>query len=298
MTNNEIENNYCRREMQMNSTIQGKLFIVATPIGNLADMSPRAIEILQQVDIVAVEDTRHSGKLLKHFLINTPMLALHDHNEAQVAQTLVKRLSDGECVGLISDAGTPLISDPGYRLVQVVRQQGIEVLAVPGCCAAIAALSIAGLPSDQFLFRGFLSAKAKARSEQLQTLATESSTLIFYESPHRIIQTMGAMVTIFGADRQAFIARELTKQFEQSQQGSLQVLFDWLQAEANHQRGEFVIIVEGCREEVERSSFDLKQVLQCLLADLPLKQAVKLAVEITGAKKNSVYELALLLQSR
>src|SRR3989338_1384021 len=219
----------------------GKLYVVATPIGNLADITVRAKQILQQVSLIAAEDTRHSQKLLQHLVINTPLISLHQHNEKQRIANVLKKIREGAEVALISDAGTPLISDPGQQLVAAVREAGLPVLTIPGPCALIAALSAAGLPADEFYFAGFLATKSGARQQQLQQLATMTCTLIFYEAPHRILDLVADMIKIFGADRYAVVTRELTKLHETSYGASLEAINEWLQKNADQQKGEFVI---------------------------------------------------------
>ena len=272
----------------------GVLYVVATPIGNLQDMSARATETLARVSRVAAEDTRHSRKLMLHFGINTSMVALHEHNEREQTQSLLQALGHGEDIALISDAGTPLISDPGFFLVRAARQAGIPVVAIPGPAACIAALSIAGLPTDRFVFEGFLPAKQVARGKRLERLRDEPRTLVFYESSHRIMDCLADMVTVFGGDRQAVLARELTKIFETSQGGTLAELFDWLLDDSKQQKGEFVIVVHGRPEaEAETVDADARRVLGILMQELPLKQAASLAAKITGVPKNTLYSYGL-----
>ncbi|MCP3679234.1 MAG: 16S rRNA (cytidine(1402)-2'-O)-methyltransferase [Gammaproteobacteria bacterium] len=273
------------------------LYIIATPIGNLEDLSPRAIATLQQVDLIAAEDTRHSKKLLHSFAITTPMIALHDHNEAAASEKLIEQLQNGQSIALISDAGTPLISDPGYTLVSRAHQVGIPVSPLPGPCAAITALSASGLPSDRFLFIGFLPARHEARQKQLSALKSVNATLIFYESRHRIVDCLNDMATILGQQRLAFIGRELTKQFETVRQAPLAKLCDWLQQDNNQQRGEFVVIVAGAdKQPTELDKARNLAILQPLLAELPLSQAVRLAAKISGCHKNRLYDLAITLK--
>lgn len=278
-------------------SISAGLYVVATPIGNLADLSSRAKETLQSVDIIAAEDTRHSRVLFNHFVIKSHCIALHEHNEEQVVSGLIERLLAGEAVALISDAGTPLISDPGYRLVRAAHQAGIKVMTIPGASAVIAALSISGLPSDRFIFEGFLPAKAGSRRHSLLQLESEVRTLIFYESPHRILASLQDMAAVLGAHRQAVLAREMTKLFETVLVGTLQGLCDQLEADAHQQKGEMVVLVHGAALQT-RDDVALESVLQPLLLALPLKQAVALAVSISGEKKNDVYELALKIKKR
>lgn len=273
-------------------SITAGLYVVATPIGNLADLSPRAIDVLRNVTIIAAEDTRHSRVLFNQFAIQTHCLALHEHNESHVLIGLIERLQQGESVALISDAGTPLISDPGYRLVLAAQQNGIKVMTVPGASAVIAALSVSGLPSDRFTFEGFLPAKGGPRRQALQQLSDETRTLIFYESPHRIVNCLQDMATVFGAERRAVLARELTKLFETVLTGSLTGLCQQLQADTHQQKGEMVVLVHGAAAQ-NREKMNLMAILKPLLDELSLKQAVSLAVKISGEPKNEVYELAL-----
>src|SRR5690606_13608454 len=230
---------------QNTTETDGILYVVATPIGNLADMVPRAVETLQTVAVIAAEDTRHSARLLGHFDINTPTLAYHDHSDEQRTEQLLKRLRDGEDVALISDAGTPLISDPGYRLVRAARQQGSRIVPIPGACAVIAALSVAGLPSDKFSFEGFLPAKQVARQSLLRSLQQETRTLIFYEAPHRVLETVQDMCAVFGPDREVVMAREITKTFETIKSAPVAELAQWIAADTNQTRGEIVLLVHG-----------------------------------------------------
>lgn len=273
----------------------GVLYVVATPIGNLEDWSPRAVATLQRVALILAEDTRHSGRLLQHFDIATPLQALHEHNEGARAEGLVARLAAGDDLALISDAGTPLISDPGYRLVAAVQAAGLGVVPVPGACAAIAALSAAGLPSDRFVFEGFLPARAAARRERLRELAAEPRTLIFYEAPHRIAECLADMAAELGEGRRATLARELTKAFETVRQLPLGALRDWVARDANQQRGEIVLVLEGAPAPAAGDTDwrEADRILGLLMAALPPRQAAALAAEITGLKKNALYERAL-----
>lgn len=267
------------------------LYIVATPIGNLSDLSPRAVEVLGRVDRVAAEDTRYSGRLLAHFNIKAPMISVHDHNERQRASLIIEHLERGESVALVSDAGTPLISDPGFHLVRAVREAGFRVSPVPGCCAFVAALSVSGLPSDRFLFEGFLPAKSGARRQRLEALAKETPTLIFYESTHRILPSLTDMADMFGADRYAVVARELTKTFETVQGGTLEQLLEWMEQDPMQQKGEFVVLVQGAPEPVaEAVDAESMRILQLLAEELPPKKAAGLAASITGLKKNQLYQ--------
>ncbi len=271
----------------------GTLYIVATPIGNLEDISPRAQRLLSEVDAIAAEDTRHSRKLLDHLGIHTPMFAVHEHNEREMSHKILERLQNGESIALIADAGTPLISDPGYVLVNEARAVGLEVVPVPGASALITALSAAGLPTDRFIFEGFLPSKKLAREKHLQSLAHESRTLVFYESPHRIVASIEAMLAAFGGSRRLVLARELTKRFETFIVGSLDEVLERVSVDEDQQRGEFVIIVAGADEPGTHGDAEADRILQVLLAELPVKQAARLAAQITGLKKNELYARAL-----
>ena len=275
----------------------GTLYVVATPIGNLADMVPRALDILKTVALVAAEDTRHSGRLLRHFGIATRLVSYHDRGEADQGEAVLAALADGRDVALISDAGTPLISDPGYRLVRAARAAGFAVSPVPGACAAVAALSVAGLPSDRFVFEGFLPARAGERLRRLEALAQEPRTLIFYEAPHRIQEALADIATVFGAERELVLGREISKAFETFLTGSAAEVGAQVAADANQRRGELVLMVAGAPERAPAGD-DLDRVLSVLLEELPLKQAVGLAARITGAAKNQLYERALALRER
>ena len=275
----------------------GKLYIVATPIGNLGDITLRAQEVLGSVDLILAEDTRHSRPLLNHFGIQVPLQALHEHNEDRLSSAVVSRLESGESMALISDAGTPLISDPGYPLVRLARSRGIVVVPLPGACAMVTALSASGLATDRFVFEGFLPSKKGARRKRLEQLVSEPRTLVFYESSHRIADSLADMADLFGPGREAVIARELTKRFETIHGGELSVLVDWTQSDSNQQKGEFVVMVSGAPETpTEESSVTTDQVLKVLMAELPLKQAASLAAGITGQKRNRLYERALELK--
>ncbi len=275
----------------------GTLYVVATPIGNLEDMTPRALRVLSGVDLIAAEDTRHSGKLLTHFGIGTKTEALHEHNERSQVPRLIDILKEGKSIAFITDAGTPLVSDPGFHLVRAARQAGIAVVPVPGACAAIAALSAAGLPSDRFVFEGFPPAKSAARRAVFEKLQAEPRTLIFYESPHRILESLADMADIFGAGRQAVLARELTKQFETVRDGTLAELQSWVEGDKHQQLGEFVILIHGLpRVEREAVDAEAERVLTVLLEELPVSQAAALAARLTGLRKNTLYEYALALK--
>jgi len=270
------------------------LYVVATPIGNLADITHRAIEVLQSVALIAAEDTRHSARLMSHFNIKTPMISVHDHNERQRVATIVNKLAEGESVALISDAGTPLISDPGFILVRAVREAGFKVVPVPGCSALITAISAAGMPSNNFIFEGFLPAKRTGRRSQLEQIANDTRTVIFYESTHRIIDSLEDMQAVLGADRYVVIARELTKTFETIHGDKLSALIEWIKADHNQQKGEFVVLVSGA-EPAEETGFsdDTLRILDLLIDELPVKQAAALTAKITGTKKNALYKEAL-----
>ncbi|MBU0744921.1 MAG: 16S rRNA (cytidine(1402)-2'-O)-methyltransferase [Gammaproteobacteria bacterium] len=274
----------------------GELFIVATPIGNLADITLRALEILKQVQLIAAEDTRHSSTLLKYYGINTPVVSLHDYNETKRSQFILKQLQQGKGVALITDAGTPLISDPGSHLVQTIRKSGLRVTPIPGACAAIAALSASGLPTNKFIFEGFLPAKSKQQLDRLQELATESRTLVFYESPHRLLATISNMQSVFGQDRYAVLAKELTKTFETIYGNTLFEIANWLTKKPERQKGEFVILIEGASKEVTIDP-EVMRIFDLLLGNIPHKQAVALAAEITGVSKNELYKASLKLKN-
>ena len=265
------------------------LHVVATPIGNLGDLSPRARQVLAEVAAICAEDTRRSGQLLAHFGIATPLLALHEHNEQQLAQRLVARLLAGDSLALVSDAGTPLVSDPGYRLVQAARAAGIRVSPVPGPCALIAALSVAGLPSDRFAFEGFLPAKASARRERLAALAGETRTLVFYESAHRIEESLADLCAAFGGERPAVLARELTKLFETVLDGDLLAVQAQVAADPNQRKGEFVLLVQGASEDADASITEGRRLYAKLSEHLPPSTAAKLAAELSGAPRKALY---------
>lgn len=267
----------------------GTLHVVATPIGNLGDLSPRALDVLGKVDAICAEDTRHTRQLLSRFGLERPLIALHEHNEDSQAAGLVERLRSGESLALVSDAGTPLVSDPGYRLVRAARQAGLRVSPIPGASAAIAALSVAGLASDRFAFEGFLPAKAGVRRERLQALAAEPRTLVFYESSHRIVDSLEAMATAFGPERPAVVARELTKLFETVLDGSLGELRQRVEADPNQQKGEFVVIVEGAGDDADARLAEGLRLYRALSAHLPPSTAAKLAAELSGAPRKALY---------
>lgn len=273
----------------------GILYIVATPIGNLQDMTQRALETFAQVDLIAAEDTRHSGLLLSHYGIKKPFFALHDHNEQEKAHILVEKLKQGIDIALISDAGTPLISDPGFHLVRQCREAGIRVVPLPGACAAVTALCAAGIASDRFCFEGFLPAKSKARKDKLQSLAEEDRTLIFYESTHRILDMLDDLQTIFGADRYVVLAREITKTWETICGDKAQSLRRWLSDDPNRTKGEMVVIVEGKPKSDEAEEFSPQAVkaLELIAKALPLKKAAAIVAELYGYKKNALYQFGL-----
>lgn len=276
-------------------TETGTLFIVATPIGNLDDMTHRAIRVLNEVDLIAAEDTRHSQKLLQHYAISTRLISLHDHNESQRAKQIISKLQLGENIALISDAGTPLISDPGYSLVNQCRELDVNVVPLPGACAAITALSAAGLPTDAFRFCGFLPVKQVAKRQALDALQYEPATCIFYESPRRILDSVKILVESLGQDRRVVIAKEITKAFETFYAGRATAVLDWLEADDNHQRGEFVLMVEGIKPDSDTVSEEAMLLLTRLMKELPLKKAAAITAEVYGLKKNALYQLGLSL---
>lgn len=286
----------------MTNAGSGRLYVVATPIGNLADLSPRARDTLAACALVAAEDTRHTGQLLKASGIRTPLQSLHDHNERQRIPELLARLAAGASIALVSDAGTPAISDPGFELVRAAAAAGVEVVAVPGPCAAVAALSIGALPTDRFCFDGFLPARATARRARLDALAAESRTLVFYESPHRVVEMLEDCVAAFGGQRPAALARELTKLHETVYRGTLEELWARGRSDADVARGEIVLLVAGAEPVAAAAGGadghggELDRVLGVLLAELPLKQAAQLAAQITGARNNEAYKRALHLK--
>lgn len=269
------------------------LYVVATPIGNLADMVPRAVEVLQSVSLVAAEDTRHTRQLLQHFGISARLQAYHDHSGNAALDQILSVLRRGESVAMVSDAGTPLISDPGYRLVDAALAEAFRVVPVPGPCAMVAALSVAGLASDRFLFEGFLPAKSHGRQQQLQALAGESRTLLFYEAPHRLLACLEDMAAVFGPQRRITLARELTKLFETVRRMSLGEMCRFVAADPNQQRGECVLVVEGGPPRTHDIDPEAIRVLNVLRGELPLKQAAALAAQIGGEKKNALYKYAL-----
>lgn len=280
---------------------RGILYLVATPIGNLGDITLRALEVLKSVDAIAAEDTRHSHGLLQHYGIKTKMFSLHEHNEVKRADEILARILRGENVALISDAGTPLISDPGYSLVERARARGVQVIPIPGACAAIAALIGSGFATDSFIFAGFLPRKSTQLAERLQELVTEKRTVIIYEAPHRLAKTLEIMAKVFGDVRRICLAKELTKTFEAFVTGNVSEIQAWLTDEPARQKGEFVVLLEGEQSSSAKNAInseeiipdDAARILKILAAELPSKQASELAAKITGAKKRDLYQLAL-----
>lgn len=287
-------------EQRQSFSEQGSLAIVATPIGNLGDITERAVAALGQADLIAAEDTRHTGRLLQHLGLSKPLFALHDHNERSQVDRLLDRVERGERVALVSDAGTPLISDPGYVVVRRAHERGLRVLPVPGACAAIAALSVSGLPTDRFAFEGFLPAKNAARRARLEALAMEPRTLVFYESPHRLMATLEAMVALLGEGRPVTLARELTKAFETLYSRTLGTLLAEARGDENISRGELVLVVAGAPEitKAGETALATERLLARLLQELPIKTAVRVAVDLTGEARNALYQQALALSGK
>ena len=275
--------------------LTGILYIVATPIGNLQDITQRALETFAQVDLIAAEDTRHSGLLLSHYGIKKPFFALHDHNEQEKAHILVEKLKQGSHIALISDAGTPLISDPGFHLVRQCREAGIRIVPLPGACAAITALCASGIASDRFCFEGFLPAKSKARKDKLENIAEEDRTLIFYESTHRILDTLEDMQSVLGEERYIVLAREITKTWETITGNTIKNLREWLLEDPNRTKGEMVLIVEGKPKSDNNDEISPKAVkaLELIAEELPLKKAAAIVAELYGYKKNALYQFGL-----
>ena len=275
---------------------RGRLDVVATPIGNLSDLSPRAQEVLAAADVIAAEDTRHTGALLKAIGVSRPLVSLHAHNESGRVPELLARLEAGDSIALVSDAGTPLLSDPGYELVREATRAGCDVRVVPGPSAITAALAIAGLPTDRFGFEGFLPARSGERRTRLEDVATDTRTLVFFEAPHRIEECLADLAAVFGADRRAAVARELTKAHETTYRGTLAELVEQAKAEPNFARGEITIVVEGARDGGNRSdALQLEKVVALLLKELPPGRAAALAAQLTGARRNEAYALAMKL---
>lgn len=278
--------------------MSAQLFVVATPIGHLDDMTFRAIEVLKSVSIIAAEDTRQSALLLRHYNISTPLTACHDHNESNKIDIIIEKLRNGNNVALVSDAGTPLISDPGFKLVRAAQEHGIRVTPVPGACAAIAALSAVGLPSDHFSFEGFLSSKQSQRLIQLEKLKARTHTMIIYEAPHRILDSVTDMANVFGADRDVGFAREITKTFETIKKMTLGELKLFIENDRNQQKGEIVLVIAGVTEEKDMEQEELDKLLLRLLQDLSVKAASQLAADLTGIKKKIAYQRALELTDK
>lgn len=276
----------------------GTLYVVATPIGNLSDLTERARTVLSDVDVIACEDTRHTQKLLQHLGLRKPLLALHDHNERDRIDQVAEHLSKGHNMALVSDAGTPLISDPGFPLVQALREQHHKISPVPGACALISALSVAGLPTDRFLFEGFLPHKAGAKRERLENSQSQTATLVFYESKHRILDTLTIMQDVLGETRPAFVARELTKTFESFYQGTFAEIQAQLQTDVDQQKGEFVIVVSGNSAPKSDNSIDTEKLFRLLLNELPPKKAAAIVADVTGENKKALYQQALEIQGK
>ncbi len=284
--------------MAIKNSVSGLLYLVATPIGNLTDISLRAIEILQQVDLIAAEDTRHSKALLQHYQINTPMWSLHEHNETQQASKIVEMLQAGKNIALISDAGTPIISDPGFRLVALVKENQIKVLPIPGACALISALIASGISAEAFTFVGFLPARGEVRRKAIEALKNETRSLIMYESTHRIVDLIELLNSVMGENRKVCVARELTKTYETIKTDTLANLYAWITNDAMQQKGEFVVIVEAAPVRFENEEqLECQRILQVLLEELPLKQAVAITVKLTGIGRKPVYRWALELSA-
>ena len=276
---------------------QKTLYIVATPIGNLQDITLRAIEVLRHVDLIVAEDTRHSRQLLQQFAITTPLQALHQHNEQAKAEQILLELQRGRSIALISDAGTPTISDPGYRCVQAVTQAGLNVKPIPGVCAIIAALSVAGMPADKFIFHGFLSTRPQQRYQNLQLLAQATETIVLYEAPHRVLELLRTLPTIFGSEREVMIGRELSKYFESFYRGTSAEILAHFNAHSDEVCGEFVVCIAGNPTPMKALAIAADNVLKCLMTELPLNKAAKLAAEITGLARNQLYQRGLMLQN-
>ena len=279
------------------SMAQGAIYIVATPIGNLGDISKRALETLSHVDIIFAEDTRNSRKLLSHYGIQKKLSSLHEHNEVEKTQQIIGLLNDNLSIALISDAGTPLISDPGYRMVKILSQQGFSIIPIPGASAIITALSIAGLPTQRFTFEGFLPSKPSARRACLEQNKQEVRTQVYYESSHRIQASINDFCSIFGSEREIVLARELTKLYEDIFRGTLAQLCEWIDASPMRRKGEFVLILQGfiAEEKPDKHCISTQALLKCLLSELPVKQTARIAAKITGQSKNQLYKQALQL---
>lgn len=273
------------------------LYIVATPIGNLNDISQRALDILTEVDVIACEDTRHTQKLLSHFSIKNNTMSLHDHNERQRQEQIAKMLSDGKSIALVSDAGTPLISDPGFHIVKHLRQQSLAVVPIPGACAAITALCASGLPTDKFTFEGFLPSKSGARQSTLEALSKEPRTMVFYDAPRRALDTISDIVAVLGRERQVAIARELTKTFETIHSDTAENLQRWLSKDPNQLKGEMVLMIEGAKVNSDDISPEAERALTLLVKELPPKKACAIVADLYGLKKKALYDLALSMKS-
>ena len=273
----------------------GTLYLVATPIGNLADITHRALQVLKDADLIACEDTRHTRKLLNHFGIGTATISYHEHNEQDRAEELCELLESGKNVALVSDAGTPLISDPGFRIVKAAAEREISVVPIPGVSAVTTALSASGIPTDQFLFAGFLPARIGARRAKLNQLRETPATLVFYEAPHRLIEVLRDMTRILGAQRSASISRELTKRFETTYSGTLAQLSEAAERDSDMSRGEIVIVVSGAPATSTALELDSDALLRALLEELSPSQAAKVAAHVTGLKRSDLYEAALRL---
>ena len=269
--------------------MESGLYVVATPIGNLGDLTARAVSVLQNADLIAAEDTRHSQRLMQHYAISTPLMAYHDHSDDRALAKISACLTAGGSVALVSDAGPPLISDPGYRLVRAMQEQGFTVRPVPGPCAAVAALSASGLATDRFLFEGFLPARAGARENRLASLAQETATLIFYEAPHRVADSLQAMAGVFGGEREAVLAREVTKTFETIRRGPLAELGEFVAADSNQRKGEIVLLVAGARGAPTEVTAEVAALLQRIAQELPAKTAAAVVADCTGLRKKLLY---------
>jgi len=276
----------------------GVLYVVATPIGNLADISERARVTLASVDVIAAEDTRRTGQLLQHLGIKSKLVSLHEHNERNKTAIIVTRLELGENVALVSDAGTPLISDPGFFLVREVRNAGFRVVPIPGACAMVTALSVSGVATDRFTFEGFLSPKSGARRKQLKALVNEQRTMVFYESTHRIESSLSDMKTIFGDSRPATVARELTKTFETIYSDTLENIINWMQGDYQQKKGEFVVMVSGNQQSSSSSEAEVDRMVDILMTQLPITQATALAAEISGERKKALYQRAVMRKDK
>lgn len=277
-------------------SVAGKLYVVATPIGNLADMTFRAVEVLKQVDLIAAEDTRHSARLMEHFSIKTPMMAYHDHNEEQQSANIIEKLKSGQSIALISDAGTPLINDPGYRLLKHIHDEGLQVVPVPGANAVVTALSVSGLAVNYFAFDGFAPVKSQQRQDYFVRWRHSGYAHVFYESSHRIVESLKDLMTALGAEREIMLGRELTKTFETIRRGRLDDMLEFVTSDPNQQKGEFVVIVSRAEEDLDEAEREMRQMLEKVLPILSVKQASQVVAVLTGQKKNQIYQLALAMQ--